>query len=277
MHSAIPLTKLSDGTTIPQLGFGVFLVPPDEAATAVATALEVGYRGIDTAAAYGNEAGVGEAVRSSGLDRDEVYVTTKVWNNDQGYDKTMAAFDASMAKLGLDRLDLYLIHWPTPARELYVDTWKALRALREDGRVTSIGVCNFHIPHLRRLHEETGLLPVLNQVELHPRLPQTELRAFHAEHGIATEAWSPLARGRLLDDPSLRSLATKYGKTTAQVILRWHLQLGNVVIPKSVTPARIAENYDVLDFELGEEDFPVFAALENGERVGPNPEEFNKG
>ncbi|SES19773.1 aldo/keto reductase [Actinokineospora terrae] len=271
----VPGVTLNDGTTIPQLGFGVWQVPDDVVGAAVSTALEAGYRSIDTAAAYRNEVGTGKAIAASGLPRDEVYVTTKLWNTDHGYDSTLRAFDASLERLGLDQVDLYLIHWPTPSRDAYVDTWRAFEKIRADGRARSIGVSNFHIPHLRRLFQETDVVPVLNQVELHPNLPQAELRAFHAEHGIATEAWSPLASGALLSDAAVAGLADKHGKSAAQVLLRWHVQLGNVVIPKSVTPERIRANIEVFDFELDGDDLAVLAGLDTGQRVGPNPEQFN--
>ncbi|MBM7775431.1 diketogulonate reductase-like aldo/keto reductase [Actinokineospora baliensis] len=271
----VPAVALHDGTTIPQVGFGVWQVPDDVVGAAVSTALEAGYRAIDTAAAYRNETGTGRAIAESGLPREEIHVTTKLWNTDQGYDATLRAFDASLERLGLDQVDLYLIHWPTPSRDTYVDTWRAFEKIRADGRARSIGVSNFHVPHLRRLFDETDVVPVLNQIELHPNLPQTELRAFHAEHGIATEAWSPLASGQLLSDPVIAGLADKHGKTPAQVILRWHVQLGNVVIPKSVTPERIRANVDVFDFALDGDDLISLAGLENGQRTGPDPEQFN--
>ncbi|MEV7108389.1 aldo/keto reductase [Streptomyces atroolivaceus] len=273
--STVPTVTLNNGVTIPQLGFGVFQVPDDETTAAVTDALEAGYRSIDTAAVYGNEAGVGRALAESGLARAEFFVTTKLWNADQGYDSTLAAFDASLAKLGLDHVDLYLIHWPTPARELYVDTWRALEKLLADGRIRAAGVSNFQPAHLRRLREESSLVPAVNQIELHPGLQQSELRAVHAESGIATEAWSPLAQGALLDDEVIVSLAGRHGKTPAQVVLRWHLQLGNVVIPKSVTPARIRQNIDVFDFELSDTDMDAIAGLDRGMRTGPDPDTLN--
>ncbi|MFD9292688.1 aldo/keto reductase [Streptomyces sp. NPDC060030] len=270
--STVPTVTLNNGVTIPQLGFGVFQVPDDETTAAVTTALEAGYRSIDTAAVYGNEAGVGRALAGSGLAREELFVTTKLWNADQGYDATLAAFDASLAKLGLDQVDLYLIHWPTPARDLYTDTWRALEKLLAEGRIRAAGVSNFQPAHLRRLSEESSLVPAVNQIELHPGLQQAELRAVHAESGIATEAWSPLAQGALLDDKVLTSLAARHGKSQAQVVLRWHLQLGNVVIPKSVTPARIRQNIDVFDFELSAADMEAIAGLDRGMRTGPDPD-----
>ncbi|WP_424185889.1 aldo/keto reductase [Actinokineospora sp. G85] len=273
-RATVPTVALNDGTAIPQLGFGVWQVPEDEVTAVVATALAAGYRSIDTAAIYGNEKGTGEAIAASGIPRDELFVTTKLWNSEQGYDSTLRAFDESMAKLGLDQLDLYLIHWAAPRRDKYVETFKAFEKLRADGRVRSIGVSNFHIPHLQRLLDETDVVPVVNQIELHPNLPQTELRAFHAEHGIATEAWSPLASGGLLGDETLGALARKHGKSPAQVILRWHLQLGTIAIPKSVTPERIRANIDIFDFELDADDLKAIAGLENGKRTGFDPDEF---
>ncbi|HEX7307236.1 aldo/keto reductase [Lentzea sp.] len=261
---------------MPQLGFGVWQVPDADATPAVAEALAAGYRSIDTAAAYGNERGVGEAVAQSGVARDDVFVTTKLWNADHGHDSALRAFDTSMEKLGLDVLDLYLIHWPTPARDLYVDTWKAFVELQKEGRVRAIGVSNFQPAHLRRLIDETGVAPAVNQVELHPYLQQAELRAFHAEHGIQTEAWSPLGQGgELLADPVVAEIAARHGRSAAQVVLRWHLQIGNVVIPKSVTPSRIRENIAVFDFELAEEELAALSTLDRGGRIGPNPDELN--
>ncbi|WP_026422227.1 aldo/keto reductase [Actinokineospora inagensis] len=271
---SIPHIPLNDATTIPQLGLGVWQVPDDVATSAVLTALEAGYRGIDTAAAYNNESGTGKAIAESSVPRDEIHVTTKVWNTDHGYDSALRAFDASLSRLGLDYVDLYLIHWPVAGRDAYVDTWRALEKIKADGRARSIGVSNFHIPHLRRLFDETDIIPSVNQIELHPNLPQDELRAFHAEHGIATEAWSPLASGELLGDATIGELAGKHGKSAAQVILRWHLQLGNIVIPKSVTPERIRANIDVFDFELDQADLDALAGLATGRRTGPHPDQF---
>ncbi|MEH0400296.1 aldo/keto reductase [[Kitasatospora] papulosa] len=273
--STVPTVTLNNGVTIPQLGFGVFQVPDDETTAAVTAALEAGYRSIDTAAVYGNEAGVGRALAESGLGREELFVTTKLWNADQGYDATLTAFDASLAKLGLDHVDLYLIHWPTPARDLYTDTWRALEKLLAEGRIRAAGVSNFQPAHLRRLREESSLVPAVNQIELHPGLQQRKLRSLHAGSGIATEAWSPLAQGALLDDEVLTSLAGRHGKSPAQVVLRWHLQLGNVVIPKSVTPARIRQNIDVFDFELSADDMEAIAGLDRGMRTGPDPDTLN--
>lgn len=273
--SDVPTITFHDGVTIPQLGFGVFQVPPDEAEQVVTTALAAGYRSIDTAAAYQNEEGVGRAIAASDLARDRLFITTKLWNDDQGYDEALRAFDTSIGKLGLEQLDLYLIHWPTPAADRYVDTWKAFEKIAADGRVRSIGVSNFTEAHLRRLAAETGSVPVLNQVELHPYLQQPQLRAFHAEQRIATEAWSPLGQGgEVLQDPVVTTLAEKYGTSPAQVVLRWHLQLGNVVIPKSVTPERIRDNIDVFDVELADDDMAAIADLDRGERIGPDPDDF---
>ncbi|MEV5972447.1 aldo/keto reductase [Streptomyces sp. NPDC051921] len=263
---------------MPQLGFGVWQVPDDEAEGAVATALEAGYRSIDTAAIYENETGTGKALATSGLPREELFVTTKLWNSEQGYDSTLRAFDASLAKLGLDHVDLYLIHWPVPAKDAYVDTYRAFEKILSEGRARAIGVSNFLPEHLERLIGETSVVPAVNQIELHPQLQQTESRAAHEKHGIATEAWSPLGQGRgLLEVPALVAIAQKHGRTPAQVVLRWHLQVGNVVIPKSVTPARIRENIAVFDFELDAEDLAAIAALDEGRRLGPNPGEFNVG
>ncbi|WSJ19796.1 aldo/keto reductase [Nocardia sp. NBC_01327] len=259
---------------MPKLGYGVFKVAAEEAVDAVAAALQVGYRSIDTAAIYGNESEVGSALRESGLPRDELFVTTKLWNSNQGYDSTLRAFDESMKRLELDRLDLYLIHWPIAEAGLYVDSFRALQALKAQGRVTSIGVSNFTRANLERVIAETGEAPTVNQIELHPYLPQTELRAFHSEHGIITEAWSPLGRGAELEDPVIAAIAGETGRTAAQVILRWHMQLGNVAIPKSVTPSRIAENFEVFDFELTDEQLSRINSLDNGTRIGPDPDAF---
>ncbi|MGY0459053.1 aldo/keto reductase [Kitasatospora sp. cg17-2] len=272
---AIPTVTLNNGVEIPRLGFGVFQVPDEETTAAVSTALEAGYRSIDTAAIYGNEAGVGRALAASGLPREELFVTTKLWNADQGYDATLRAFDASLDKLGLEQLDLYLIHWPAPAQDLYLDSWRAVERLTAEGRIRAAGVSNFQPAHLRRLLDHSGLVPAVNQVELHPGLQQAELRAFHAEHGIATEAWSPLAQGAVLDDPAVTAIAARTGRAPAQVVLRWHLQLGNIVIPKSVTPDRIRQNLDVLDFELTDEEMAAVAATDRDLRTGPHPDLFN--
>ncbi|NBE52290.1 aldo/keto reductase [Streptomyces boluensis] len=274
--SKVPTITLNNGVAMPQLGFGVWQVPDDEAERAVGTALEAGYRSIDTAAVYGNEEGTGKALAASGIARDELFVTTKLWNSDQGHDATLRAFDESVAKLGLDYVDLYLIHWPLPSRDTYVDTYRAFEKLYADGRVKAIGVSNFLPEHLRRLIGETSVVPAVNQIELHPQLQQAESRAEHARHGIVTEDWSPLGQGKgLLDVPTIVAIARKHGKSPAQVVLRWHLQLGNVVIPKSVTPSRIAENIDVFGFELDDEDLGAIAALDEGKRLGPDPATFD--
>jgi 2,5-diketo-D-gluconate reductase A len=272
--TTIPSLTLDDGVEIPQLGFGVFQVPPDETQKAVEAALEVGYRHIDTAAAYRNESGVGEAIAAAGLGRDEIFVTTKLWNSEQGYDSTLAAFEQSRERLGLDHVDLYLIHWPAPAQDLYLDTWRAFEKISADGGARSIGVSNFRVEDLERLEQEAEMRPTVNQIELHPNLQQAELRAWHADHGVATEAWSPLAQGALLSDPTIETIAAHHQRTPAQTILRWHLQLGNVVIPKSVTPARIRENFDLFDFELSEDDLAAIARLDDGSRTGPDPSSF---
>jgi len=272
--STVPAVALNDGTTIPQIGFGLWQVPPSEAEVATAEALRVGYRHLDSAAVYANEAEAGAALAKSGLAREDVYVTTKLWNPDHGYDEAMRAFDTSMAKLGFDQLDLYLIHWQCKQHGKFIDTWRALIDLQKSGRVKSIGVSNFKEPALRQLIDATGVIPVLNQIELHPWLPQLDMRAVHAEYGIATESWSPLASGQLIDDPTLTVIAAKHGKSTAQVMIRWHLQQGLIVLPKSVTPSRIAENIDVFGFELDDEDMATIAGMENGHRTGPDPDDF---
>jgi len=272
----VPNITLNNGVEMPQLGFGVFQVPNDETEAAVTAALSAGYRSIDTAKVYGNEAGVAAAVAKSGLPREELFITTKLWNDDQGYESALRAFDKSLDLLGLEYLDLYLIHWPTPKRDKYVDTWRAFEKLLADGRVRAIGVSNFQPDHLRRLVDETGTVPAVNQIELHPYLTQEAVRATDTELGIATEAWSPLAKGGdLLGEQAVTALASQYGRTAAQVVLRWHLQLGNIVIPKSVTPSRIAENLAVFDFELTDDDMAALSALERGHRTGPDPDAFN--
>jgi 2,5-diketo-D-gluconate reductase A len=273
--SQVPNTRLNNGVSIPQLGFGVFQIEPERTADAVRTAFDAGYRHIDTAQGYGNEEGVGEAVRTSGLARDEVFVTTKLTNSLHGYENAITALDDSLGRLGLDHVDLYLIHWPRPSADLYVETWTAFEKILSDGKARAIGVSNFQVSHLERLAAETGTVPAVNQIELHPLLVQSEVRAYDAEHGIATEAWSPLAKGGdLLRDERLVALAEKYGKTPAQVVIRWHLQLGNVVIPKSVTPARVQENIAVFDFELDADDVAAIEEMDNGTRTGPHPDNF---
>ncbi|MEU3027236.1 aldo/keto reductase [Streptomyces incarnatus] len=278
MSSKVPPIILNNGVEMPQVGFGVWQVPDDEAEQAVGTALEAGYRSIDTAAAYGNEEGTGRAIAASGLPREEIFVTTKLWNSDQGYDATLRAFDTSLGKLGLDHLDLYLIHWPLPARDTYVDTYKALEKLYADGRVRAIGVSNFLPEHLRRLAEETSVVPAVNQIELHPHLQQHAAREYHAEQGIRTEAWSPLGQGKgLLEVPAIVAIAQKHNRTPAQVVLRWHVQQGTIVIPKSVTPSRIKENIEVFDFSLDAEDLAAIGALNEDRRIGPDPATFDMG
>jgi len=273
--SNVPKIRLNNGVGIPQLGFGVFQIEPDRTAEAVLTAFEAGYRHIDTAQGYNNEEGVGEAIRRSGLPRREVFVTTKLANNRHGNDEAISALDESLERLGLDHVDLFLIHWPRPAANRYVETWKAFEKIASGGKARAIGVSNFQIPHLERLAEETSTVPAVNQIELHPWLPQTELRAYHQRHGIATEAWSPLAKGgELLADELIVGLAEKYGKSPAQIVLRWHIQLDNIVIPKSVTPSRVRENADIFYFELSDDDMVTISELGNGRRLGPDPDNF---
>jgi 2,5-diketo-D-gluconate reductase A len=272
----VPTLTFNNGVEIPQLGFGVFQVPPDEVVDPVLAAIEAGYRLIDTAAMYGNEAGVGKAIAQSGVSRDELFITTKLNNPDHGYDAALRAFDTSAKKLGLDVVDLYLIHWPMPKRNDYVETWKAFEKLYADGRVRSIGVSNFQTNHLNRLFAETEVKPVINQIELHPGFPQLELRAFHADNEMLTEAWSPIGQGSgLLEDPTIGSIAERVDRSPAQVVLRWHIQHGIVVIPKSVTPSRIKENIAVFDFELSDEDMAALTDLSGQGRLGPDPDSIN--
>ena len=270
---ASPLLHLNDGRPIPQLGLGVYKATEAETAQAVEVALGAGYRHVDTAALYNNERGVGSGLRASGVPRADVFVTTKVWDSDHGFDNTLRAFDHSLELLGFDYVDLYLIHWPVPSQNLFVETWQALESLQADGRALSIGVSNFAPHHIDRLLLEAEIVPAINQVELHPWLSQTGVRDYNAAHGILTEAWAPLARGRLIGDAVLEAIAAKHHKSTAQVVIRWHLQLGNVVIPKSVTPNRIVENFDVFDFELDLSDLAAIATLEAGKRTGMTPDE----
>jgi 2,5-diketo-D-gluconate reductase A len=278
VSSKVPPIILNNGVEMPQLGFGVWQVPDDEAETAVATALEAGYRSIDTAAIYGNEEGVGKAVAASGIPRQDLFIATKLWNSDQGYDATLRAFDVSLEKLGLEYVDLYLIHWPLPSRGKFVDTYRAFEKIYGDGRAKAIGVSNFLPEHLRTLIAETSVIPAVNQIELHPRLQQHAAREYHAEQGVATEGWSPLGQGRgLLEVPAIVAIAQKHNRTPAQVVLRWHLQLGNIVIPKSVTPARIRENIEVFDFSLDAEDMGAISALNEDRRLGPDPATFDMG
>jgi len=272
--TTVPTITLHDGVEIPQLGFGVFQVPPEDTQGVVEEALASGYRHIDTAAAYRNEAGVGTAVEAAGIPREEVFVTTKLWNSQQGYDSTLRAFEKSLRRLGMDHVDLYLIHWPAPTEGKFVDTWRAFERIRAEGGARTIGVSNFRVEDLERLEEETETLPTVNQIELHPHFQQAELRAWHVEHRVATEAWSPLAQGELLANETVAAIASRYGRTPAQAILRWHLELGNVVIPKSATPERIHENFDIFDFELSAEDVREMSALDVGQRIGPDPATF---
>ena len=272
------MVKLNNGIEMPQLGFGVFLVPPDEVVEPVRVALDAGYRLIDTATLYGNEEGVGRAIRDSGVPRNDIFVTTKVWNSDQGYDSTLRAFDESLRLLGLDVLDLYLIHWPVPAKDRYRETWRALEKLYADGRVRAIGVSNFTVEHLQRLLADATEVPAVNQVELHPGFPQEELRAFHDTHGIITESWSPLGRGQgLLEQQAVQGIAAAHRRTPAQVVLRWHLQLGLVVIPKSAHAERIRANFDVFDFALTDDEMATLSAVTSPGRIGPDPDAFNRG
>ncbi len=274
---AVPRLSLNDGQSIPQLGFGVFQIPPAETEAATSRALEIGYRHIDTAEMYGNEAGVGRAVAASGLERSDVFVTSKLNNGFHRPAEARAAFDRTLEKLGFDYLDLFLIHWPLPT--LYdgdfVSTWRTLIEFREDGRARSIGVSNFQAHHLDRLAAETDVVPAVNQIEIHPYLTQDELRAYDTDHEIATEAWSPIAQGKVLDDPTVGAVAGRLGRTPAQVVLRWHIQRGDIVFPKSVTPSRMAENFDLFDFEVGPEEMAAITALNRDERTGPDPDTFD--
>jgi 2,5-diketo-D-gluconate reductase A len=270
-----PILTLNDGRTIPQVGFGLWQVPADETARVVREGLAAGYRLIDGAAIYGNEVGLGEGLRSADVPRDQVFVTTKVWNDRQGRDETARAVEDSLQRIGLVQADLMLIHWPCPEQGLFVDTWKALIALREAGKVASIGVSNFRLADLERIIGETGVVPVLNQIELHPRLQQAELRAFHAKHGIVTQSWTPLGQGRSFDAAPVQAAAVRTGRSPAQVILRWHVQLGCSVIPRSTRAAGLAENLNIFDFTLTEAEMAAIATLDAGERTGPDPAKFN--
>ena len=277
--SAVPSIALNDGNTIPQLGFGVFQIEPKDTAKAVSEALEIGYRHIDTAEMYGNEKGVGEALRSSGLDRSEVFVTSKLSNAFHEPQDARQAFDRTLSELAFDYVDLFLIHWPLPT--LYdgdfVSTWKTLEEFHGDGRARSIGVSNFQVEHLDRLAAETDTVPAVNQIEVHPYLTNEAVRSYGREHGIATEAWSPIAQGGVLGDPTISQIAERVGRTPAQVVLRWHIQRGDIVFPKSVTPSRMKENFDLFDFELGSEDMDSITTLDRGEdgRTGPHPDRFD--
>jgi 2,5-diketo-D-gluconate reductase A len=273
---AVPTIVLNNGVEIPQLGFGVYQVPPEDTADVVTSALELGYRHIDTAEMYGNEKGVGEAVARSGIPRDEIFVTSKLNNGFHRRDDALRAFDQSLADLGFDQLDLFLIHWPLPGIDVdYVETWKAMEEIYASGRVRAIGVSNFKEHHLRRLFAETEVRPAVNQIEVHPYLAQDDLRAFDADHEIVTEAWSPIAQGKVLDDPAITAIADQLGRTPAQVVLRWHIQRGDVVFPKSVTRERIEQNFALFDFELDTGQMATITGLDRGERTGPDPDTFN--
>jgi len=269
-----PRLSLNDGHSIPQLGFGLWQVPAAITAETTATALRLGYRLVDGAAIYGNEEGQGEGIRRSGLPREDIFVTTKVWNSDQGFDRTLLAAGASLKRLGLDHVDLLLIHWPCPRKDLYLDSWRALIRLRDEGRALSIGVSNFQEPHLTRIIGETGVTPVLNQVEINPRLQQPGLRAFHDTHGIVTQSWTPLGQGQSFDAAPVQAVARRTGKSPAQVILRWHIQIGAAVIPRSTREAGLGENLDLFDFALTEAEMAAIAALDEGQRCGPDPARF---
>lgn len=276
LPSVVHLPAGTHSVDMPRMGLGVYKVPDDETADVVATAIEAGYRAIDTAALYGNEVGVGRALARADVPREQIFVTTKVWNDRHGFDETLRAFEESAARLGQGVVDLLLIHWPCPAQDRYVETWRALLALREQGRIRAAGVSNFGVAHLQRLMDETGEAPAVNQIELHPYLAQRELRAFHAQHGIATQAWGPLARGReLLDDPVVVGVAEAAGASPAQVVLAWHLHHGHLVIPKSATPSRIAENFAAARVELSAEQVARLDGLDRGERTGPDPATMN--
>ena len=273
--ASVPMIRLNNGVEIPQLGFGVFQVKPEETVEAVTSALDVGYRHIDTAQMYGNEKQVGDAVRRSGLGRDEIFVTSKLNNNQQERDDILRSFDQSLADLGIDRLDLFLIHWPLPGVSDYVKRWNVLEEIYASGRVRAIGVSNFQPHHLRTLFGESEITPAVNQVEAHPYLTQDEVRAFDADHEIATEAWAPIAKGKVTQDPVIGRIAEQVGRTPAQVTLRWHVQRGDIVFPKSVRRSRMEENFAIFDFELDESQMAAISALDRGERTGPNPDEFN--
>jgi 2,5-diketo-D-gluconate reductase A len=273
--TGVPTITLNNGVEIPQLGFGVFQIEPEKTKDATLAALEVGYRHIDTAEMYGNEKEVGEAVRASGIDRGEIFVTSKLNNGFHAYDDALGAFDQSLKDLDIDYLDLFLVHWPLPGVGDYVETWKAMEKIYESGRVKAIGVSNFQPHHLRRIHGETSVTPAVNQIEVHPYFTNDEVRAFNSEHGIATEAWSPIAQGNVLQDETVTRIAGNLGRTPAQVTLRWHIQRGDIVFPKSVTRSRVEENFQLFDFELSGEDMTAITALDRDGRQGPNPDEFN--
>jgi 2,5-diketo-D-gluconate reductase A len=273
----VPGIKLNSGASIPQLGFGVFQIDPQDTAKTVQTALEIGYRHIDTAQMYGNEAEVGEAIANSGIPRDELFVTTKCNNSNHGYEDSQRALDESLSKLRTDYVDLYLIHWPLPGKDLYVQTWKGLEQAAKDGKARSIGVSNFQSHHLDRLTQETDTVPAVNQIELHPHLQQPQMREYDRSHGIATEAWSPIGQGKgVIDEDRIVEIAKAHDKTPAQVTLRWHIQLGNIIFPKSVTDSRIRENFDIFDFELTDDEMSAIGALDKGQRLGPDPDQFDR-
>jgi 2,5-diketo-D-gluconate reductase A len=273
---SVPTITLNNGVEIPQLGFGVFQIPPEDTKAATLTALEVGYRHIDTAEMYGNEKEVGQAVAESGIPRDQIFITSKLNNGFHATDDALRATDQTLADLGVESLDLFLIHWPLPGIDVdYVETWKAMEKIHADGKSRAIGVSNFQRAHLERLFSETDVVPAVNQIEVHPYLTQNALRAFNSEHGIATEAWSPIAQGDVLDDPVLNKIAKDKGRTPAQVTLRWHIQRGDIVFPKSVTRSRVEENFALFDFDLSVEDVAAIDALNKDRRRGPDPDEFN--
>jgi 2,5-diketo-D-gluconate reductase A len=275
MTTSVPNITLNNGVEIPQLGFGVFQIPPEETKAATLTALEIGYRHIDTAEMYGNEEGVGQAVRESGIDRSEIFVTSKLNNGFHDPDDAAAAFEVTLGTLDIDYVDLFLMHWPLPGVGDYVETWKAMEKMYESGKVRAIGVSNFKEHHLNRLFAETTMVPAVNQIEIHPYLTQDDLRAFDAEHGIATEAWSPIAQGKVLDDAVLERIARRVERSTAQIVLRWHIQRGDIVFPKSVTPERVKANFELFDFELSDADMTDITTLNRDERTGPDPDHFN--
>ncbi len=271
-----PDITLNNGVTIPQLGFGVFQIPPDQTKDATALALEVGYRHIDTAEMYGNEAGVGEAVRASGIDRAEIFVTSKLNNGAHGHDDALAAFAETLSTLDIGYVDLFLVHWPLPTVSDYVETWKAMEEIYASGKARAVGVSNFQTTHLNRLAAECTVVPAVNQIEVHPYLTNETVRAYGAEHGIATEAWSPIAQGGVLDDPAIVTIAERVGRTPAQVTLRWHVQRGDIIFPKSVTESRVRENFALFDFELTDADIASISALNKDERTGPDPDVFDR-
>jgi 2,5-diketo-D-gluconate reductase A len=274
--ASTPDITLNNGVTIPQLGFGVFQIPPDQTKDATALALEVGYRHIDTAEMYGNEAGVGEAVRASGIDRAEIFVTSKLNNGAHGHDDALAAFAETLSTLDIGYVDLFLVHWPLPTVSDYVETWKAMEEIYASGKARAVGVSNFQTTHLNRLAAECTVVPAVNQIEVHPYLTNETVRAYGAEHGIATEAWSPIAQGGVLEDPAIVTIAERVGRTPAQVTLRWHVQRGDIIFPKSVTESRVRENFALFDFELTDADIASISALNKDERTGPDPDVFDR-